>query len=189
MVGDRKLDADLLILPFTPVDVILGMDWLSLFHAEIDCKKRTILFQLPGSGPFLFDASSAITLRTIASVQPRSSTVLDVVGEFPDVFPSVLPGLPPDRELEFIIDLVPGAAPISKAPYRLAPLLMEELKSQLKELLGLGFVRPSLSPWGAPVIFVSKKDGIKRMCIDYREMNAVTVKNWYPLPRIDDLFD
>ena len=112
-----------------------------------------------------------------------------VVRDFPDVFPEELPGPPPDRQLEFTIDLEPGAAPISKAPYRMAPKELEELKIQLQELMDLGFVRPSVSPWGAPVLFVKKKDGSMRMCIDYRELNKLTLKNKYPLPRIDDLFD
>lgn len=109
--------------------------------------------------------------------------------EFPDVFPDTLPGLPPDKEIEFTIDLELGAAPVSKAPYRMAPKELEELKIQLQELLGLGFIRPSVSPWGVPVLFVKKKDGMLRMCVDYRELNKLTLKNKYPLPRIDDLFD
>ncbi|GJT13246.1 putative reverse transcriptase domain-containing protein [Tanacetum coccineum] len=100
-----------------------------------------------------------------------------------------LPGLPPTRQVEFQIDLIPGAAPVARAPYRLAPSEMKELSEQLKELSDKGFIRPSSSPWGAPVLFVKKKDGSFRMCIDYRELNKLTVKNRYPLPRIDDLFD
>ncbi|GJW85666.1 hypothetical protein Tco_0158811 [Tanacetum coccineum] len=108
---------------------------------------------------------------------------------FPKVFPEDLSGLPPTRQVEFQIDLVPGAAPVARAPYRLAPSEMKELSEQLKELSDKGFIRPSSSPWGAPVLFVKKKDGSFRMCIDYRELNKLTVKNRYPLPRIDDLFD
>ncbi|GKF05334.1 putative reverse transcriptase domain-containing protein, partial [Tanacetum coccineum] len=104
-------------------------------------------------------------------------------------FPEDLPGLPPTRKVEFQIDLVPGAAPVARAPYLLAPSEMKELSEQLKELSDKGFIRPSSSPWGAPVLFVKKKDGSFRMCIDYRELNKLTVKNRYPLPRIDDLFD
>ncbi|GKC57423.1 reverse transcriptase domain-containing protein [Tanacetum coccineum] len=100
-----------------------------------------------------------------------------------------LPGLPPVRQVEFQIDLIPGAAPVARAPYRLAPSEMQELSNQLQELADRGFIRPSTSPWGAPVLFVKKKDGSFRMCIDYRELNKLTVKNRYPLPRIDDLFD
>ncbi|GJT83691.1 putative reverse transcriptase domain-containing protein [Tanacetum coccineum] len=105
------------------------------------------------------------------------------------LFPKDLSGLPLTRQVEFQIDLVPGAAPVARAPYRLAPSEMKELSEQLKELSDKGFIRPSSSPWGAPVLFVKKKDGSFRMCIDYRELNKLTVKNRYPLPRIDDLFD
>ena len=112
-----------------------------------------------------------------------------VVQEFLDVFPSDLPGVPPDRDIDFAIDLEPGTKPISIPPYRMAPAELKELKDQLQDLLSKGFIRPSVSPWGAPVLFVKKKDGTIRMCIDYKQLNKVTVKNKYPLPRIDDLFD
>ena len=111
------------------------------------------------------------------------------IRDFSDIFPEELPGLPPNRDIEFAIDLVPGTEPISKAPYRMAPAELRELKDQLQELLDKGFIRPSVSPWGAPVLFVKKKDGSLRLCIDYRELNKVTIRNRYPLPRIDDLFD
>ncbi|GKF12868.1 putative reverse transcriptase domain-containing protein [Tanacetum coccineum] len=112
-----------------------------------------------------------------------------IVRNFPKVFPKDLPGLPLTRQVEFQIDLIPGAASVARAPYRLAPSEIKELSEQLKELSYKGFIRPSSSPWGAPVLFVKKKDGSFRMCIDYRELNKLTMKNRYPLPRIDDLFD
>ncbi|GKB67573.1 putative reverse transcriptase domain-containing protein [Tanacetum coccineum] len=112
-----------------------------------------------------------------------------IVQNFPKVFPEDLPGLPLTRQVEFQIDLIPGAAPVARAPYRLAPSEMKELSDQLQELSDKGFIRRSSSPWGAPVLFVKKKNGSFRMCIDYRELNKLTVKNRYPLPRIDDLFD
>ncbi|GKD64951.1 putative reverse transcriptase domain-containing protein, partial [Tanacetum coccineum] len=105
------------------------------------------------------------------------------------VFPEDLPGLPPMRQVEFQIDLVPGAAPVARAPYRLAPLELQELSTQLQELSDKGFIRLSSLPWGAPVLFVKKKDRSFRICNDYRELNKLTVKNRYPLSRIDDLFD
>nr|GFB86118.1 retrotransposon protein, putative, Ty3-gypsy subclass [Tanacetum cinerariifolium] len=105
------------------------------------------------------------------------------------VFPDELPGIPPVREVEFNIELIPGSEPISKAPYRMAPIELKELKDQLPELLERGFIRLSVSPWGAPVLFVKKKDGSMRLCIDYRELNKITIRNRYPLPKIDDLFD
>ena len=130
-------------------------------------------------------------LATVIDTQQQELKLEDipVVKEFPEVFPDDLPGLPPDREIEFSIDLIPGTGAISKAPYRMAPAELKELKEQLQELLDKGFIRPSVSPWGAPVLFVKKKDGSFRLCIDYRELNKVTIRNKYPLPRIDDLFD
>nr|GFC10423.1 putative reverse transcriptase domain-containing protein [Tanacetum cinerariifolium] len=114
---------------------------------------------------------------------------IPVVREFPDVFLEDLSSLPPSREVEFRIDLIHGAIRVAKSPYRLAPTEMQELANQLKELQDKGFIRPSSSPWGAPVLFMKKKDGSFRMSIDYQELNKLTMKNRYPLPRIDDLFD
>ena len=129
-------------------------------------------------------------MAALSAVEEKVSiNKVPVVWEFEDVFPEDLPGLPPEREVEFGIDLVPGTTPISKAPYRAAPMVLKALKVELDDLLKKGFIRPSISPWGASVLFVEKKDGSLRMCIDYRELNDVTVKNKYPLPRIDNLFD
>ncbi|GJT24015.1 putative reverse transcriptase domain-containing protein [Tanacetum coccineum] len=122
-----------------------------------------------------------------ALAQIRSKRVLEKPNELP--LPIDLFGLPPVRQVEFQIDLIPGAAPVARTPYRLAPSEMQELSNQLQELADRGFIRPSTSPWGAPILFVKKKDGSFRMCIDYRELNKLTIKNRYPLPRIDDLFD
>ncbi|KAA0047291.1 retrotransposon protein, putative, Ty3-gypsy subclass [Cucumis melo var. makuwa] len=112
-----------------------------------------------------------------------------VVKEFLNVFLDDLSDLPPDREIEFTIELLQGTTPISQAPYRMAPSELKELKMQLQELVDKGYIRPSVSPWGAPVLFVKKKDGTLRLCMDYRQLNKVTIRNKYPLPRIDDLFD
>jgi hypothetical protein len=112
-----------------------------------------------------------------------------VVQDFPDVFSEELPGMPPDRDIEFLIELLPRRPPISKRPYRMPVNELVELKKQIAELHAKGFIRPSSSPWGAPVLFVLKKDGTQQMCIDYRSLNEVTIKNKYPLPRIEDLFD
>jgi hypothetical protein len=112
-----------------------------------------------------------------------------MVCEYTDVFPDEFPGLPPDRDVEFVIELQPGTAPISKRSYRLPPKELAELNKQLQELLDKGYIRPSSSPWGCPVLFVKKKDGSLRFCVDYRPLNAVTIKNKYLLNRIDVLFD
>ncbi|GJU90308.1 putative reverse transcriptase domain-containing protein, partial [Tanacetum coccineum] len=179
-------------------------------RATIDCYARTVIFgnvRQPeivyhGSSPLksvkLISAMKARTLIShgcqgfLASVMDTSLESpnienLSVVREFADVFPDELPGLPPAREIEFGIELILGAEPISKAPYRMAPVELKELKEQLQEMLENGFIRPSVSPWGAPVLFVKKKDGSMRLCIDYRELNRITIRNRYPLPRIDDL--
>ncbi|WVZ80296.1 hypothetical protein U9M48_027786 [Paspalum notatum var. saurae] len=127
---------------------------------------------------------------TVNATEAQLIKKIPVVSDFPDVFPEELPGLPPDRNVEFAIELVPGTAPVSKRPYRMAPDELKELKTQLQEQLDKGFIRPSSSPWGCPALFVEKKDqGGKRLCVDYRPLNAVTVKNKYPLPHIDILFD
>ncbi|XP_025815476.1 uncharacterized protein LOC112892551 [Panicum hallii] len=122
-------------------------------------------------------------------IQAESPEDMPVVQEFIDVFPDELPGMPPDRDVEFTIDLVPGTKPIAKNAYRLAALELAELKKQLEELQQKGFIRPTASPWEAPVLFMKKKYGSIRLCVDHRDLNVVTIKNKYPLPRIDDLFD
>ncbi|TYK04606.1 pol protein [Cucumis melo var. makuwa] len=166
-------------------DVILGMDWLSANHASIDCFGKEVVFNPPSEPSFKFRGAGIVYTR-----EPEVSlSSKPVVRKYPDVFFDELSRLPPPREIDFVIELEPDTAPISKAPYRMAPVELKELKVQLQELLDKGFIRPSVSPWGAPVLFVKKKDGSMRLCIDYRELNKVTVKNRYPLFRIDDLFD
>ena len=121
--------------------------------------------------------------------EPDELQQIPVVREFGDVFPKELPRLPPEREIEFSVELLPSTSPISIVPYQMAPTELKELKAQLQDLLDKDFIRPSTSPWGAPVLFVKKKDGTLRLCIDYRQLNKVTIKNKYSLLRIDDLFD
>ncbi|GJS02344.1 putative reverse transcriptase domain-containing protein [Tanacetum coccineum] len=149
----------------------------------ISCTKRKV------HGKRISYLSAHVTAEVEDKSEKKRLENVPIVQDFPEVFPEDLPGLPLTRQVEFQIDLVPGAAPVARAPYRLAPSEMKELSEQLKELSDKGFIRPSSSPWGAPVLFVKKKDGSFRMCIDYRELNKLTVKNRYPLPRIDDLFD
>nr|GEZ08465.1 putative reverse transcriptase domain-containing protein [Tanacetum cinerariifolium] len=134
----------------------------------------------------------ASRLKVISCIKARKFIEREdvpVIRDFPEVFPDDLPGLPPPRQVEFQIDLAPSDAPVARVPYRLAPLEMKELAKQLQELSEKGFICPSSSPWRAPILFVKKKDGSFRMCIDYRELNKLTVKNHYSLPRINDLFD
>ncbi|WVZ71092.1 hypothetical protein U9M48_019716 [Paspalum notatum var. saurae] len=187
---DRGLEfwADLTLLPSDGMDVILGMDWLTRHSGVIICKPRLVrLTHLEGQiVEFVPVRSPTSYLHTLVA---KLVTDVPIVREYPDVFPEELPGLPPVRAIEFAIDLIPGTAPIAKAPYRMSGKEYDELKKQLDELLKKGFIRDSVSPWGAPVLFVKKKDGTMRMCIDYRDLNAVTIKNKYLLPQIDDLLD
>jgi hypothetical protein len=178
--------ADLAVIPSQGIDVILGMDWLSRHNGIIGCANKTVLLTYHQGKSVSCQAQPATQDPMVFSFSAES---ISVVEEFMDVFPEELPGMPPEREVEFYIDLFPGTAPIAKRPYRMAPTELAELKTQIAELLQRGFIRPSSSPWGALVLFVTKKDGSMRMCIDYRSLNEVTIKNKYPLPRIDDLFD
>ncbi|KAL5815789.1 hypothetical protein ACOSQ3_024167 [Xanthoceras sorbifolium] len=211
-VVECEFPGDLMELPFHEFDVILGMDWLTRHRVVIDCElKRVTLRTVDGAEitmvgerrDFLSNVISATAacklirkgceayLAQVVDFRKVNAEIQNIptVCDFADVFPEELPGLPPQREVEFVIDVVPGTSPVSIAPYRMAPAELKELKIQLQELLEKGFIRPSVSPWGAPVLFVKKKDGSLRLCIDYRQLNKLTVKNKYPLPRIDDLFD
>ncbi|GJW30635.1 putative reverse transcriptase domain-containing protein [Tanacetum coccineum] len=173
-------------------DVIIGMDWLSDHKAEIICHEKVVRIPLlDGKVLRVLGEKPEEKMRQLMSVKAKEKKQEEivVVRDFLEVFPDDLSGLPPVQEIEFWIELIPGVMPVAKSPYRLAPSELEELSGQLKELQDKGFIRPSSSPWGAPVLFVKKKDGSFRMCIDYRELNKLTVKNRYPLPRIDDLFD
>ncbi|GJZ09724.1 putative reverse transcriptase domain-containing protein [Tanacetum coccineum] len=152
-------------------DIIIGMDWLAKYHAIIVCDEKL--------GCPIFLAHVTTKKAEDKSKEKRLEDV-PIVQDFPEVFPEDLPGIPPTRQVEFQIDLIPGAAPVARAPYRLASSEMKELSDQLKELSDKGFIRSSSSPWGAPVLFVKKKDGSFRMCIDYRELNKLTVKNLMP---------
>ncbi|GJZ46061.1 putative reverse transcriptase domain-containing protein [Tanacetum coccineum] len=164
-------------------DVIIGMDWLVKHDAVIACGEK-VARKYVEQGCHLF-------LAHVTKKKSKEKGLEDVpiIRDFPEVFSKELPGLPPPRQVEFRINLVPRAAPIARAPYRLAPSVMKELLVQLQELLEKGFTCPSSSPWGAPVLFVKKKDGYFRICIDYCELIKLTIKNRYPLLRIDDLFD
>ncbi|PKA50671.1 RNA-directed DNA polymerase like [Apostasia shenzhenica] len=185
-IKDRIFPSKLIIIPITEFDVILGMDWLSLYRVVIDCLEQKVKVRIPGSSDVVYYGQGSLLDAKADSIELQS---VPVVKEYADVFPEDLPGLPPNREVKFSIELVPETGPISKAPYRIATAELLELKTQIQEMLDKKYIHPSKSPWGAPVLFVKKKDGSLRMCIDFRELNRVTVKNKYPLPRIDDLFD
>ena len=182
--------ASLITLKSSDINIILGMDWMSAHYAKIDCATRTVQLTHP-SGKTV-NVLTRVAKRQLYSLNANPLPDLEdvpVVRDFPDVFPEELPGVPPDRDVEIVIDLVPGTVPISRRPYKMAPLELAELKNQLDESLKKGFIRPSSSPWACPVLFVKKKDGTDRMVVDYRPVNLVTIKNKYPLPRINDLYD
>ena len=167
------------------------MNWLRVYGVVLNLKQRVVGLRLPSFEdrmPLIMPSDPA--LLVVAHVEASLDLAsIPMVYEFLHVFPKDLPGLPLDRDMEFTIELEPSTAPISRCPYRMAPKELAEMKKQLKELLEKGFIRPSSSPWGCPAIFMKKKDGTLGMCMDYRPLNAVTIKNKYPLPCIDTLFD
>ncbi|XP_072071943.1 uncharacterized protein [Arachis hypogaea] len=198
LISDRSYLADLVCLPLVGLDIILGMDWLNENRVLLDCFERKVIFpsqsiqdtrDLPRSSEDTSTRQEYALLNSVKADSHREFCEIPVVQDFSDVFPEDIPSFPPTREVEFSIELMPGTGPISIAPYRMAPLELTELKNQLEELLQKGFIRPSASPWGAPVLFVKKKDGSMCLCVDYRQLNKIMVKNKYPLPRIDDLMD
>jgi hypothetical protein len=181
----------MIVLKGQDIDVILGMNWLAQHKAILNTDLRTIRLSY-GHEEVLLSIPVAIIAkpfgRVYEAIIPKIQDI-PVACEFLDVFPEDLPGLPLERDVEFVIELKPGMALISRRSYLMPPNELAELKTQLQDLLEKGFIRPSSSPWGCPAIFVKKKDQTLRMCVDYRPLNEVTIKNKYPLPRIDILFD
>eukprot|EP00253_Pinus_taeda_P026215 PITA_26215 len=213
-IAGQPITTDLNVLPLGSYDILIGMDWLEKHWSLVNCKTKTIYYKDDsGQQQELQGIKHPVQIRPITASQLAKClrkkcqiyaiqvgyadqkgkvSALDnipVVQEFVDVFPEEVPGLPPKRDIDFTIELIPGAAPVSQAPYRMSVPELTELKMQLQELLDKNYIRPNVSPWGAPVLFVKKKDGTLRLCIDYRLLNNLTIKNKYPLPRIDELFD
>jgi hypothetical protein len=210
ILADMVFSTNLVVISLGAFDVIFGMDWLSQYRAVISCFWKTVLLQaLSGREVVFLGSSPKFTLSLLAQLLPdrRSrklgiffSMVVEgeaalrvqdirVVCDFVDVFPAELPGIPPERDAAFEIKLILGTQPIHKDLYQMAPKEQVELKRQLDDLLAKGFIRPSRSPWASPVLFVEKKDKSKRLCVDYRALNQVTIKNKYPLPCIEVLFE
>eukprot|EP00253_Pinus_taeda_P021984 PITA_21984 len=210
----QPVTTDLNVLPLGSYDILIGMDWLEKHWSLVDCKTKIIYYRdQQGNRKEMQGIKQPVQVRPITANQltkcirkgcqvyaiqvgyadskdkSASLNSIPIIQEFTDVFPEEIPGPPPRRNIDFTIELVPGAAPVSRAPYRMSIPELTELKMQLQELLDKEYIRPSVSPWGAPVLFVKKKDGTLRMCIDYRQLNKLTIKNKYPLPRIDELFD
>nr|GEU30306.1 putative reverse transcriptase domain-containing protein [Tanacetum cinerariifolium] len=208
---NKPFEIDLMPIKLGSFDVIIGMDGLSKYHSKIICDKKVVHIPIDDETLIIRGDRSKTRLNLIscikteryifrrcqifiAQVMEKKSDEkrledIPVVREFLKVFPEDLPGLSIVLQVEFQIDLILGAAPVARAPYRLAPSEMHELSNQLQKLADRGFIRLSTSPWGAPVLFIKKKDGSFKMCIDYWELNKLTIKNSYPLPRIDNLFD
>ncbi|XP_050876245.1 uncharacterized protein LOC127079939 [Lathyrus oleraceus] len=183
-VNGRIFQIDLICLPLKKVDVVLGMDWLSANSVFIGCEEKLIIIPSSEATPkdvlttilegtvgmvnFLFENEKSVLLvLTKESSDNLSVTQIPVICEFPEVFPEDVTSLPPERKVEFSIDLIPGTTPISVSPYHMVPLELRELKNQLEELFTKHFIRPSVSPWGALVLLVMKKDGSMQLCIDY----------------------
>nr|GEZ05108.1 putative reverse transcriptase domain-containing protein [Tanacetum cinerariifolium] len=191
----HPFNIDLMLIELGSFDVIIGMDWLRRCHTVIQRERISINSNLVFKSSRIYGKRVSDLFSKISDKKEEYKTEgkqlkdVPVVRDYPEVFPKNFPGLPPVRPVELQIDLIPGAAPVARAPYRLDPSEMKELLEQLQELFEKGFIRPSSSPWGSPVLFVKKKDGSFRMCINYSDLNKLTVKNRYPLPRIDDLFD
>ncbi|GJQ98844.1 hypothetical protein Tco_0521829 [Tanacetum coccineum] len=168
-------------------DVIIGMDWLANYHAVIVCDENIVC--IPYQNEVLIVQVQVTKKETKDKSKEKRLEDVPIIRDFSEFFPEDLPGLPPTRQVEFQIDLVPGVALVARALYRLASSELQELSTQLQELSDKGFIQPSSLTWGTPILFIKKKDGSFWMCIDYHELNKLTVKNRYPLPRIDNLFD
>jgi hypothetical protein len=189
-MGKNQMRTDLLLLDLEGMDVLLDMNWMTQHHVSLDISSRTVEIDSPEHEPtILYLPQREYVNSCTYAVTGIKLKDIPIICEYTDVFPDDLPGMPPDRDIEFIIELQPGTAPISKRPYRTPPSELAELKIQLQDLLDKGFIHPSASPWGCPALFMKKKDNSLRLCVDYRPLNAVTIKNKYPLPRIDILFD
>jgi hypothetical protein len=188
-LGSKTIDTDLIILGLEGIDVILGMDWMNRHKVVLDISERVVeISPIVGATTLYLPFKDGVNPCSYVAITSQLEEI-PVVREFADVFPDELTGMPPNRDVEFVIELQPGTAPISKRLYRMPPKELAELKTQLQELLDKGYIRPSSSPWGCTALFVKKKDDSLRLCVDYRPLNAVTIKNKYPLPRIDVLFD
>jgi hypothetical protein len=190
-LAEREFPTNMIVLKGQDIYVILGMNWLAQHKAILNTDLRTIKLS-HGHEEVLLSIPVAIPAkpfgRVYEAVVPELQDI-PVVCKFLDVFPEDFPGLPPERDVEFVIELKPGTTPISRRSYQMLPNELAELKTQLQDLLEKGFIRPSSSPWGCPTIFVKKEDQTFRMCVDYKPLNEVTIKNKYPLHQIDILFD
>jgi hypothetical protein len=189
-MGTKIFKTDLIILGLENVDIIVGTAWITQHQVLLDVVTRALEIHSPTCGELVLYLPRQGDTQSCAFYMIESPLEkITMASEYPNVFLEELPGMPPDRDIEFVVELQPVTTPISKRPYRMPPAELAELKKQLQESLDKGFICPSTSPWGCPALFVKKKDDSLRLCIDYRHLNAMTIKNKYPLPRIDVLFD
>jgi hypothetical protein len=183
VLAGRVFSTDLIILKGQGLDVILGMSWMKQHRAVLDIAGRLVHLDSPMYGKVILHLPAVSSIKTsLHHVVELKLENIHVVQEFPDVFPDDIPGMPPKRATVFKTELQPSTAPIAKAPYKMSPVQMKELKIQLQGLLDKGYIRPSTSPWGCSTLFMEKKDKELCLCVDYRPLNAVTIKNKYPLP-------
>jgi hypothetical protein len=184
-LGSNLVKTDLLLLDLEGMDILLRMDWMTRHQVSLDISSRAVEIDSPYQGTTILYLLQRKCINSCAyAVEGAKLEDIPIVCEYPDVFLDDLPGMPPDRDIEFVIELQPGTAPISKRPYRMPPNELAELKIQLQDLLDKGFIHPSASPWGCPALFVKKKDNSLRLCVDYCPLHAVTIKNKYPLPAL-----
>jgi hypothetical protein len=177
-LSGKVFSTNLIILSGQGIDVILGMSWMKMHKVMLDIVARLVHLNSPMYGKMTLHLPAISRIKAFLHyVAERRSKDIHVVQEFPDVFPDDLLGMPPERAIEFKIKLLPDTTPISKSPYKMSREELVELKIQLKDLLDKGFIHPSSSPWGYPALFISKKDKGLRLCVDYRPLNAVTIKN------------
>jgi hypothetical protein len=189
-MGRNLMMTNLLLLDLDGMDILLDMNWMTHHHVSLDISSRIVEINSPEHDPtVLYLPQWKYTNSCTYAATGIKLKDIPVVCEYPDVFPDDLPRMPPNRDIEFIIELQPGTAPISKRPYRMPPNELAELKIQLQDFQDKSFIRPSASPWGCPALFAKKKDNSLRLYVDYRPLIAVTIKNKYPLPRIDILFN
>jgi hypothetical protein len=189
-LSGRIFHTNLIILGGKGIDVILGISWMKLHRVVLDIAGRLVHLDSPMFGKVILHLPAIPRIEaSLHHVAERKIEDIHVIREFLDVFSDDLPGMPTERVIEFKIELQPGTAPIAKAPYKMSPVELKELQIQLQVLLDKGYIRPSISPWGCSALFVEKNYKEMRLCVDYRPLNTVTIKNKYPLPRIDIMFD
>ncbi|XP_050915058.1 uncharacterized protein LOC127130016 [Lathyrus oleraceus] len=200
-ICDKDFEVDLVCLPLSQLGVIWGMDWLRANHVYINYFTKPVLFLEPEKESDLFLSTQQVNefvqdgaevFMLVASLKLSENGTMGefpVIRDFPEVFPDEVNDFPPEREVAFMIDLIPGTSLVSMAPYRMSPSELKELKSQLEDFFDKRFICPSVSPRGAPVLLVKKKEGTMRLCVDYIQLNKFTIKNKYLLPRIDDWMD